>query len=73
MVYSMGVGDSLVICCLNGEVRCGAGRRWSSLIGQMGKSGQGEARQGKAVRGEVKAQQGQGNGDRCVGKRVATG
>lgn len=50
----MGVGDSLVIWCLKGEVRCGASRRWSCIIGQMGKSGHGEARQGKAVRGEVR-------------------
>lgn len=28
--------------------------RWSCIIGQMGKSGHGEARQGKAVRGEVR-------------------
>lgn len=54
MLYSMGVGDSLVIWCLKGEVKCGAGGGCPVLIGQMGKSGHGRARHGKAGRGEVR-------------------
>lgn len=41
-----------------------------SLIGQMGNTGQGEARQGKAGRGEVRHNKAQGNCDRCVGNKL---